>query len=136
MMALAPAQAKIILDTLVASGATPQQVADAAMPLIGRVDRPAVHAFLATGVTAAQIASVATTYVDKLEAKRARDRADQKRSRARRRCQSDVSLTSDGHQNPAALARARSFFLKKKKRKKVVVVVKTRAREPIEFFSK
>jgi hypothetical protein len=108
-MALAPTQAKIILDTLVASGATPQQVADTAMPLIGRVDRPAIHAFLATGVTAAQIASVAKSYVDKLEAKRARDRADQKRSRARRRCQTDVSLTSGGRQNPAALARAFSF---------------------------
>jgi hypothetical protein len=109
MMALAPAQAKIILDTLVASGATPQQVADAATSLSGRADRPAINAFLATGVTAAQIASVAKTYVDKLEAKRARDRADQKRSRVRRKCQSDVSLTSDGGQNPAALARAGSF---------------------------
>ena len=79
------AEVKAVIDILLANGARPEQIAQAAKPSIGRVDRSAIDALLAAGVTAAQIAAVGKTYIDKLYAKRAQNRADQERSRARAR---------------------------------------------------
>jgi hypothetical protein len=78
-------EAHAILDALVASGATPNQVADAARAFMGRSgkDKATISALAGAAMTAAQLAAAAKTVIDQRFAFLATEAARRKRQRAR-----------------------------------------------------